>query len=93
MRTMLKEVEGIDWDDAAVMNCEWKGPRLRDVLMKAGVTETGPGSHVAFSSYQVKCQNDDWFGGSIPLERCMSEDGEAILALEVIISHLHSVPG
>lgn len=41
MRTLLKEVEGIDWGDAAVMNCRWKGPRLRDVLMKAGVNLGG----------------------------------------------------
>ena len=37
MRTLLKEVDGIDWGDAAVMNCRWRGPRLRDVLMKAGL--------------------------------------------------------
>lgn len=83
MRTLLKEVNGIDWGDAAVMNCKWKGPRLRDVLLKAGVTEDQKGLHVVFSSYQVKCQDDDYFGGSISLERCMREDGEAILALDV----------
>lgn len=91
MRTMLKEVQGIDWGDAAVMNCRWRGPRLRDVLLRAGIRESGQGKegkelHVAFSSYQVKCQDESWFGGSVPLERCMREDGEAILALEVFIS-------
>lgn len=86
MRTMLKEVEGIDWGDSAVMNCKWKGPRLRDVLLKAGVKDSGRETlHVAFSSYKVKCQEDDWFGGSVPLERGMREDGEAILALEVSV--------
>lgn len=35
MRTEIKEVEGIDWFDGAVMNCKWRGPRLRDVLMDA----------------------------------------------------------
>lgn len=91
MRTMLKEVEGIDWGDAAVMNCRWKGPRLRDVLHRAGVrqdqaqsrTEAGSPLHVAFSSYQVPCQDDKWFGGSVELERGLSEDAEVILALEV----------
>lgn len=89
MRTLLKEVDGIDWGDAAVMNCKWKGPRIRDVLLKAGVGEEGKGLHVAFSSYQVKCQQDEYFGGSVSLKRCMREDGEAILALEVC-SFLHS---
>jgi len=37
MRTLLKEVDGIDWGDAAVMNCNWRGPRLRDILLKAGL--------------------------------------------------------
>ncbi|KAL5340629.1 Oxidoreductase, molybdopterin-binding domain-containing protein [Aspergillus crustosus] len=64
MRTMLKEVEGIDWGDAAVMN-------------------SSPGLHVAFSSYQVECQDDKWFGGSVELDRGLSEDAEVILALEM----------
>lgn len=84
MRTLLKEVDGIDWGDGAVMNCKWRGPRLRDVLLKAGANSPGEDHlQVAFSSYQVKCQDDDWFGGSAPLERCMREDGEVILAVEV----------
>lgn len=84
MRTMLKEVDGIDWGDGAVMNCRWRGPRLRDVLLAVGVKDSGKEDmQVAFASYQVKVQNDDWFGGSIPLARCMREDAEAILALEV----------
>lgn len=38
---------------------------------------------VAFECYQVECQDDTWFGGSVELERCMSLDDEVILALEV----------
>jgi len=38
MRTLLKEVQGIDWFDGAVMNCVWKGPRLRDVILAAGLS-------------------------------------------------------
>ncbi|KAL3484022.1 Oxidoreductase, molybdopterin-binding domain-containing protein [Aspergillus germanicus] len=83
MRTMLKEVEGIDWGDAAVMNCYWKGPRLRDVLRHAGVQEARPGLHVAFSSYQVQCQEDKWFGGSVELARALGDDADVILALEM----------
>lgn len=91
MRTLLREVEGIDWGDAAVMNCTWRGPRVRDVLGRAGVDvcESGRGRErerelsVWFSSFQVPCQGDGWFGGSIGLGRCLDEDGEVILALEV----------
>lgn len=87
MRTLLKEVQGIDWLDGAVMNCKWRGPRLRDVLIAAGVDssqEAVKGKRfVAFECYQVECQDDTWFGGSVELERCMSLDDEVILALEV----------
>ena len=84
MRTLLKEVDGIDWGDGAVMNCQWRGPRLRDVLQKAGVNEVSQAArHVAFASYHTKVQEDSWYGGSIDLERGLSEEGEVILALEV----------
>lgn len=84
MRTLLKEVDGIDWGDGAVMNCIWKGPRLRDVLLRAGVDMPGrKQAHVAFASFQVKCQDDDWYGGSIDLNRAMRVDGDVIVALEV----------
>lgn len=89
MRTRLKEVDGIDWGDGAVMNCRWKGPKLRDVLLKAGV-ETGTGRtttshpkmHVAFASQQA-CQEENWYGGSIELDRAMRDDADVLLALEM----------
>jgi sulfite oxidase len=88
MRTEIKEVQGIDWSDGAIMNCLWKGPRLRDILLKAGiddkmVSEKGYKGHVAFASYEKPCQDEAWYGGSVPLEMCMAIDGDAILALEV----------
>ena len=84
MRTLLKEVDGLDWGDGAVMNCTWKGPMLRDVLLRAGVDMSGlDQAHVAFASYQVKCQEADWYGGSIHLDRAMRVDGDVLVALEV----------
>ena len=84
MRTELKEVDGIDWGDAAVMNCRWRGPRLRDVLMAAGVNDVESGKdHVAFACHQQETQEDSWYGGSVELEMGMSVDREVILALEV----------
>ncbi|MCJ1328945.1 hypothetical protein MMC10_005622 [Thelotrema lepadinum] len=81
MRTALKEVDGIDWFDAAVMNCTWTGPRLSDILSRAGV-KSGENLHVAFACYQTDCQDDSYYGGSIPLERCMRRSAEIILALK-----------
>lgn len=90
MRTLLKEVKGLDWCDGAVMNCSWRGPRLRDVLLSAGVRgskdRTGKGFdalHVAFQCYQTLCQDDTYYGGSVELERVMNPGAEVILALEV----------
>lgn len=90
MRTQIKEVQGIDWLDGAVMNCKWRGPRLRDVLLAAGVNQESAKKKrfVAFECYQVECQDDTWFGGSVELERCMSVEDEIILALEVRFSLL-----
>lgn len=84
MRTLLKEVDGIDWGDGAVMNCMWKGPKLRDILNRAGVNlldlEKG---HVAFACYKTQVQDDDWYGGSIKLERALQDNADVLLALEV----------
>jgi sulfite oxidase len=85
MRTLQKEVNGIDWGDGAVMNCHWRGPRLRDVLLKAGPNFKGK-AHVAFACYSTDVQEDTWYGGSIELERGLSLDGEVILALEVCLA-------
>ena len=89
MRTLLKEVQGIDWFEGAVMNCKWKGPRLRDVLLQAGLDigqSAGTQTHVEFSCHQNPSQETDWYGTSIPLELAMAPDAEVIIALEVATS-------
>lgn len=86
MRTRLAEVQGIDWFDGAILNAEWEGPRLRDVLLRAGVPDDAgswDGLHVQLACYQAKTQEDDWYGGSISLDRAMSEEMEVVLALKV----------
>lgn len=89
MRTRIKEVKGVDWFDAAVMNCVFEGPLVRDVLLAAGVKDstTLPNgvkrNHVQFANYGGKTQEDEWYGGSIPFERAMNPDMEVILALKV----------
>ncbi len=83
MRTRLDQVQGIDWFNAAILNAEWEGPLLRDVLLKAGFESQRDDLHVAFACYQTKCQDDDWYGGSIPISRAMGQDAEVLLALKV----------
>ncbi|KAK5055219.1 hypothetical protein LTR84_012969 [Exophiala bonariae] len=96
MRDRLKEVSGIDWGDGAVMNAVWTGPLLRDVLQRVGVVvkagETGTtgydGVHVQFECNATKVQDDDWYGGSIPLGVAMDPKREVMLALKMNYSPL-----
>lgn len=86
MRTMLKEVQGLDWFAGAVMNCTWKGPKLRDILLGAGLDlnkDEPETAHVAFACNAVPCQDTDWYGASIPLSRALREDADVILAVEM----------
>lgn len=86
MRTKLKEVSGIDWFDAAVMNCKWTGPRLRDILNRAELALSDDEQKRAFAAFacgEALCQDDDWYGASVELQRAMSVDAEIILALQM----------
>lgn len=86
MRTLLKEVNGIDWGEAAVMNCTWKGPKLKDVLLEAEPTVPNTeGQHAAFSCFQTPVQGEDWYGGSVELKRVMDDDADILIALEVYL--------
>lgn len=85
MRTLLKEVNGIDWGDAALMCCRWKGARLKDILENAGVyVNADAEAHVVFSCRETKVQNAHWYEGSIELQRAMREDADVLVALEVL---------
>ncbi len=68
------------------MNCKWTGPRLKDILEQAQVdvsVEDRGKAHVAFNCYAVSCEDDSWYGASIPLERALAADKDVILALEM----------
>lgn len=92
MRTEMKEVSGIDWGDAAVMNCAWKGVLLRDVIDavgldfekdKVGWEDRRDAAHVQFACYQTETQEDTWYGGSITLQRAMDPEAQVLLATEM----------
>lgn len=64
------------------MNGTWRGPLLRDVLLRAGVSIEGD-AHVALSCHKTLVQDDYYYGGSIELSRVMDPDKSIILALEL----------
>ncbi|OAL30578.1 hypothetical protein AYO20_08665 [Fonsecaea nubica] len=89
MRTRIREVLGVDWEDAALMTCVWEGPRVRDILLAAGVQDhcamgdNVPPKHVHFANYGGKTQADEWYGGSIPFDRAMDPAMDVILAVKM----------
>lgn len=72
----------VPWDASALSTAEWGGVPLRAVLEAAGVGRVVSG-HVAFEGLdQIEKEGDSFrFGGSIPLEKAMSE--EVLLAYEM----------
>ncbi|KAJ9605858.1 hypothetical protein H2200_009707 [Cladophialophora chaetospira] len=92
MRARLDEVQGIDWGNGAVMNAQWGGVLLRDVLERVGVqaedgrADTYDGIHVQFHSSQPT-QEDDYYGASIPLSVAMDAERECLLA-----THMNGSP-
>lgn len=77
----IKPVHGVAWADGVIANCKWGGVRLRDILNHAGV-QAGY-SQLCFASYATLCQDDEYYGASVPLERVMSVEDDVILAYEV----------
>ena len=78
----VKKVNGVLWDDGVICNAKWGGVRLRDVLLHANVNLDGA-VHVQFSSHVTPCEDDEYYGASIPLEKAMDEQGDVLLAWEV----------
>jgi sulfite oxidase len=79
-----KSVEGLLWGQGTICNVRWGGVRLRDLLLQAKIRDVVHGTaHACFASRVTACEEDDWFGASIPLEKALDENGDALLAYEV----------
>jgi sulfite oxidase len=70
------QVPGIQWGKGAVGTARFSGPRVRDVLHRAGVKATG--KHVMFRGLDEIPGKVPPFIRSIPLEKAM--DGETLIA-------------
>ncbi|KAI0649547.1 molybdopterin binding oxidoreductase [Trametes meyenii] len=80
----VKKVHGVLWNDGVICNCRWAGVRLRDVLQTVGIgAEALSGWHVCFASHVTQCQDDEYYGGSIPLSRAMNAENDVLLAYEM----------
>lgn len=59
---------------------------MKDVLEQAGVTiqkDKYKDAHVAFACYQTLCQDDEFYGASIPLSRALDPSSSVLLALSM----------
>ncbi|KXN85866.1 Sulfite oxidase [Leucoagaricus sp. SymC.cos] len=80
----IKTVHGVPWGEGVVANCKWGGARLRDVLhyLKL-IPDDNTDLHACFSSYATLCQDDEYYGASIPLAKALESDQGVILAYEM----------
>ncbi|KAF8650996.1 hypothetical protein AX16_004982 [Volvariella volvacea WC 439] len=78
----IKKVHGVAWTDGVIANCKWGGARLFDVLERLGV-QSDNHSHVCFESYATLCQDDEYYGASIPLAHAMDPANDVLIAYEM----------
>lgn len=78
----LKPVQGVPWSDGVIANCRWGGVLLSDLLKHVGVATEG-NFQVCFDSHATLCQDDTYYGASIPLAKAMAEDSVVLIAYEV----------
>lgn len=83
--SMFKKVRGVPWGNAALSNAIWRGPKLRDILLAAGVDKLEPmwdSLHVEFEGVDI-CKENKGYGSSIPMSKAMDPRGDTVLALQM----------
>jgi sulfite oxidase len=77
------QVPGVQWGKGAVSTAKFSGPRLRDVLQRAGVRPTG--KHVMFRGLDEVPGKVPPFIRSIPIEKALDAD-------TLIATHMNGSP-
>jgi sulfite oxidase len=77
------QVPGIQWGKGAVSTARFSGPRLRDVLQRAGVKSTG--KHVMFRGLDEVPGKVPPFIRSIPIEKALDAD-------TLVATHMNGSP-
>lgn len=77
------QVPGIQWGKGAVSTARFSGPRLRDVLERAGIKPTG--KHVMFRGLDEVPGKVPPFIRSIPIEKALDSD-------TLIATHMNGAP-
>lgn len=82
-RLQRPQVPGIQWGKGAVGTARFSGPRLRDVLQRAGVKSTG--KHVMFRGLDEVPGKVPPFIRSIPIEKALDAD-------TLVATHMNGSP-
>jgi len=77
------QVPGVQWGKGAVGTAKFSGPRLRDVLARAGVKSSG--KHVAFRGLDEVPGKVPPFIRSIPIEKALDAD-------TLVATHMNGAP-
>jgi sulfite oxidase len=77
------QVPGIQWGKGAVSTARFSGPRLRDVLQRAGIKSTG--KHVMFRGLDEVPGKVPPFIRSVPLEKALDAD-------TLVATHMNGAP-
>ncbi|KAH7928088.1 molybdopterin binding oxidoreductase [Leucogyrophana mollusca] len=79
-----RDVEGLKWGEATVANIAWAGVPLRTILLHVGVPARPcyEDLHVCFLSHTT-CEEDSYYGASIPMDKAMDAKGDVLLAYEM----------
>lgn len=90
---LTKPVAGVPWDAGAIGTAEWRGPKLADLLARAGLKSGA--KHVWFEGRDAVTLKDrqTLFGGGVPLDKAMKP--ETLIALEMngeLLSREHGYP-
>ena len=75
----VPHVPGVQWHGGAVGNARFRGPRMRDLLNRAGLKSTA--RHVAFKGLEEPPGKVPQFVRSIPIEK--ATDADTLVALEM----------
>jgi sulfite oxidase len=87
----IKSVRGILWDSGVIANAKWGGVRICDILRHIGISPR-PNMHVCFESHATLCQDDSYYGASIPLPKALSPSDDVLLAFDVSLNDIYTVP-
>jgi sulfite oxidase len=76
-----KPIAGVQWDAGAIGNAEWRGPRLAELLFRAGVKNGARFAWFEGLDEPMFAGKKSRFGAAIPLEKAMR--AETLVAVEM----------